>query len=57
MSQSEDFACWRWANWSCCRSADSGNSRSFALRPCDEYFALNALTDAFWPPDVSLPVQ
>src|SRR5215203_3510449 len=54
-SQSADLARWRWMNWLRCSSADSGNSRSFAVRP--GLALLNSLTPSTRSPDVSLPVQ
>src|SRR4051794_41140126 len=54
-SQSADLARWRWMNWLRCSSADSGNSRSFAVRP--GLALLNSLTPSMRSPDVSLPVQ
>src|SRR3954449_2255525 len=57
MSHSPDLASWRWMNWLRCSSADSGNSKSRAFSPVDALSLLNSVTDAFCPPDVSLPVQ
>src|SRR5215210_4670208 len=54
-SQSADLARWRWMNWLRCSSADSGNSRSLAVRP--GLALLNSLTASLRSPDVSLPVQ
>src|SRR3954451_16339298 len=54
-SQSADLARWRWVNLLRCSSADSGNSRSFAVRP--GLALLNSLTPSMRSPEVSLPVQ
>src|SRR5829696_9232861 len=54
-SQSADLARWRWMNWLRCSSADSGNSRSFAVRPGLAF--VNSLTPSLRSPEVSLPVQ
>src|SRR5215216_3134729 len=54
-SQSADLARWRWMNWLRCSSADSGNSRSFAVRP--GLALVNSATPSLRSPEVSLPVQ
>src|SRR3954469_9623619 len=54
-SQSADLARSRWVNWLRCSSADSGNSRSLAVRP--GFSLLKFLTPSIRSPEVSLPVQ
>src|SRR3954447_18185751 len=55
MSQSPDFACWRWMNCWRCASAEAGNSSSFTVMPV--FLALYAFTHAWALPAVSLPWQ
>src|SRR3954452_15507324 len=55
MSQSPDFACWRWMNCWRCASAEAGNSSSFTVMPV--FLALYAFTHAWAFPAVSLPWQ
>src|SRR3954452_5867118 len=55
MSQSPDFACWRWMNCWRWASAEAGNSSSLTVMPV--FLALYAFTHAWALPAVSLPWQ